>query len=581
MRLTIRTKLVATFSLTLCLLTIAVAVVGWRVTITSSTRFEDLFERNLKATVHLAEAQDALWRLRYGFPQFIVLNNPEDRKKIIDAEPSLYAIVDQSIKAYTEYASTPAEREGLQEWTDAWAKYVGARPRWFELYGAGKLQEAAEWRARTTTPYGAASVNALAKLVSLQRTASGQGHRAEVQNSQFLGALTLGAIVVLAMGLGVGLIFAISRKLTGPLATAVGVLEAVAKGDFTRRLEVRSVDEMGRMATALNQAVDSVRTALGEVHVSAQQSALASQEVAEAAHQLAGRAQEQASSLEETAASLEEMGASVKQNADSAAQANRLALDARTVAEKGGHVVASAVSAMSEINTASTRIADIIGAIDAIAFQTNLLALNAAVEAARAGEQGRGFAVVATEVRNLAQRSAEAAREIKSLIQDTVRKVEAGATLVNQSGQTLQEIVDAVKRVADIVTEIAAAGREQASGIDQVNRAVTLMDQLTQSNAAQTEELSSTAQALAVQAEQLQALVARFVLERADAASRPESMTLSALAPSAMVPPAVAALRSGGARTVGRPPVMTAGRPLAIATTRRNGPSETDDFVEF
>jgi methyl-accepting chemotaxis protein len=209
---------------------------------------------------------------------------------------------------------------------------------------------------------------------------------------------------------------------------------------------------------------------------------------------------------------LEEITGTVKQNAENARQANELAMNSRDVAQMGGEVVTAAVQAMTEITKSSKKIADIITAIDEIAFQTNLLALNAAVEAARAGEQGRGFAVVAAEVRNLAQRSAGAAKEIKDLIGDSVAKVESGSELVNRSGQTLGEITKSVKRVADIIGEIAAASQEQSSGIDQVNRAVTQMDQVVQSNTAQTEELTSTAQSLTAQADQLKALVARFKL---------------------------------------------------------------------
>ena len=253
-----------------------------------------------------------------------------------------------------------------------------------------------------------------------------------------------------------------------------------------------------------------------EVSAIADGVASASQQLAAASEELSSGAQEQASSLEETASSLEEITGTIQQNADNAQQANQLAGNSRSVAEKGGEVVGRAVQGMSEINVASKKIADIITAIDEIAFQTNLLALNAAVEAARAGEQGRGFAVVAGEVRNLAQRSAAAAKEIKGLIQDSVAKVQAGTELVNQSGHTLAEIVTSVKRVTDIVSEIAAASREQAGGIEQVNKAVTQMDQVTQGNASQTEELSGTAEGLAGQAAQLQQLVAQFNLVKRD-----------------------------------------------------------------
>ena len=252
--------------------------------------------------------------------------------------------------------------------------------------------------------------------------------------------------------------------------------------------------------------------ALIEVSAIADSVASASQQLAAAAEELSSGAQEQASSLEETAASLEQITGTIQQNADNAQQANQFSCNSRDVAEKGGEVVGRAVQGMGEINAASKKIADIITAIDEIAFQTNLLALNAAVEAARAGEQGRGFAVVAGEVRNLAQRSAGAAKEIKGLIQDSVAKVENGSKLVNQSGQTLEEIVSSVKRVTDIVSEIAAASQEQAGGIEQVNKAVTQMDQVTQANASQTEELSSTAESLAAQAAQLQEVVGQFNL---------------------------------------------------------------------
>lgn len=333
-------------------------------------------------------------------------------------------------------------------------------------------------------------------------------------------------IALAALGaIGVGIY--IARLIAHPLAQSVSVLESVASGDLTRTLDVNTHDEVGVMAKALNEAVVNIKNTLSEVRDAATGVASAAQELASASEELSSGAQEQASSQEETSATIEEISSTVKQNADNARQANQLAAGSRETAENGGRVVNAAVSAMGEINASSKRIADIITTIDEIAFQTNLLALNAAVEAARAGEQGRGFAVVASEVRNLAQRSATAAKEIKGLIQDSVRKVENGSDLVNQSGQTLQEIVASVKRVTDIVAEIAAASHEQAAGIEQVGKAMVQMDQVTQTNSAQTEELSSTAQTLAVHAEQMQALVARFTLESgprrttAAAASKP------------------------------------------------------------
>ena len=389
------------------------------------------------------------------------------------------------------------------------------------------------------------------------------------------GLLLIGAAIVLGVVVA-GAGWLIARGITRPLKQTVAVLEALALGDFTGRLDVHGKDEVGQMAAALNQAVDGMQDALHEVRRAADQAASASQQLSAAAEQLSSGAQEQASSLEETAASLEQITGTVKQNADNARHANQLAVGSHDVAEKGGRVVAEAVDAMSEINTSSKKIADIITTIDEIAFQTNLLALNAAVEAARAGEQGRGFAVVAAEVRNLAQRSASAAKEIKGLIQDSVAKVDGGSKLVNKSGETLSEIVSSVKRVTDIIAEIAAASGEQTTGIDQVNKAVTQMDQVTQSNAAQTEELSSTAQSLAAQAQQLQALVARFKLGdegRAVVAPVARSAPAAPRAVRAVKPSTV----SGGPR-----PGPRSAAPAPVGAHIANGHAHTPDgFEEF
>jgi methyl-accepting chemotaxis protein len=320
------------------------------------------------------------------------------------------------------------------------------------------------------------------------------------------------AVIAIAVGVAIGVAFLLTRIITQPLGESVRLLRAVAQADFSRTLQLDTQDELGDMATALNEAIVKVRTTLEDVRGASDTVASAAQQLASASEEISSGAQEQASSLEETAASLEEMTATIKQNADNAQQASQLAGGARNAAENGGQVMGDVVNAMGAINESSKRIADIITTIDEIAFQTNLLALNAAVEAARAGEQGRGFAVVAAEVRNLAQRSASAAKEIKTLIQDSVRKVDAGSELVNASGRTLTEIVTSVKRVTDIVAEIAAASREQAGGIEQVNRAVTQMDQVTQANASQTEEMSGTAESLAGEAGKLQTLIAQFNL---------------------------------------------------------------------
>lgn len=434
------------------------------------------------------------------------------------------------------------EAKDLETFRNALQDYFAAASETAAIGGkvweAATDEERAALRSQATkvvqTKSGPALDRALSALKELLATisdvAKDMNAEGEATASAGFWTMTCGTVIAIVLGLGLGLV--ISGIISRPLASTVEVLNAVAGGDFTKSLELHTQDEMGQMARALNSAVGGVRSALVDVRRVADALATAAPQLSAASEEISSGAQEQASSLEETASSLEEITSTVKQNADNAQQANQLACRSREVAEKGGQVVHSAVEGMSEINKASKKIADIITAIDEIAFQTNLLALNAAVEAARAGEQGRGFAVVAGEVRNLAQRSAAAAKEIKGLIQDSVRKVETGTELVNQSGQTLQEIVTSVKRVTDIVGEIAAASREQSAGIDQVSRAVAQMDQVTQGNASQTEELSGTAESLAGQAQELQALVSRFQLGHDQPASAPAAR-----------PAAVAAIR--------------------------------------
>ena len=292
-----------------------------------------------------------------------------------------------------------------------------------------------------------------------------------------------------------------------------GMMTAVIGGNLTERIALEGKHGFFEaLARNMNQLADNMAEIVARVKHAASEVYRGAEEISQGNANLSQRTEEQSSSLEETASSMEEMTSTVKQNADNAGQANQLAMAARDQAEKGGAVVAKAVRAMTDINDASKKIADIIGVIDEIAFQTNLLALNAAVEAARAGEQGRGFAVVASEVRNLAGRSATAAKEIKELIQDSVRKVDDGSLLVTQSGQTLEQIVASVKKVSDIVAEIAAASREQSSGIEQVNRAVMSMDELTQQNAALVEEATAASQAMAQQAGELNEMMVSYQL---------------------------------------------------------------------
>lgn len=320
--------------------------------------------------------------------------------------------------------------------------------------------------------------------------------------------------VILAMltaALGWVLTRSVFRQLGADPSEAAATVNAVAAGDLTVQIRLTPGDSNSLMA-ALAKMRDSLAKVVSEVRGNSESVATASAQIAQGNHDLSGRTEQQASALEETAATMEELGATVRKNADSAKQANQLAQGASTVAAQGGDVVGKVVVTMQDINNSSRQIGDIISVIDGIAFQTNILALNAAVEAARAGEQGRGFAVVASEVRNLAKRSADAAKEIKVLITRSVEQVEQGTSLVDQAGQTMSDIVGSIKRVTDIVAEISAASAEQSSGVQQVGEAVSQMDQATQQNAALVEESAAASASLQGQAQQLVAAVAVFKL---------------------------------------------------------------------
>ena len=308
----------------------------------------------------------------------------------------------------------------------------------------------------------------------------------------------------------------ITRSITQPLSEALHVAGNVATGDLTAQIQNNSRDEIGQLLQAMKAMQESLVSVVSNVRSGSESVATASAEIAQGNHDLSARTEQQASALEQTAASMEELGSTVKQNADSARQANQLAMNASTVAIQGGEVVGQVVETMKGINESSRKIADIISVIDGIAFQTNILALNAAVEAARAGEQGRGFAVVASEVRSLAGRSAEAAKEIKSLISASVERVEQGTALVDKAGSTMTEVVSSIRRVTDIMGEISAASSEQSSGVSQVGEAVGQMDQATQQNAALVEQMAAAASSLKSQAGELVQTVAFFKLTATD-----------------------------------------------------------------
>ena len=320
-------------------------------------------------------------------------------------------------------------------------------------------------------------------------------------------------LAIAAVLAGAGFAWWIGRRISAPLETAVSVAQTVAKGDLTSRIEAQGSNETGALMGALRDMNANLVDIVSQVRAGTGTIAEAADQISAGNLELSSRTEQQASSLEETASSMEELTSTVRQNADNAREANALAQTASQVAGRGGETVGRVVQTMDAITESSKKIVDIIGVIDGIAFQTNILALNAAVEAARAGEQGRGFAVVASEVRNLAQRSAGAAKEIKELIGNSVDKVEEGSRLVSDAGTTMQEIVDSIGRVTAIMSQIAMASAEQSSGIEQVNQAVAQMDQVTQQNAALVEEAAAASDAMREQAQALSALVSTFRFE--------------------------------------------------------------------
>ncbi|WP_245888761.1 methyl-accepting chemotaxis protein [Halomonas denitrificans] len=333
--------------------------------------------------------------------------------------------------------------------------------------------------------------------------------------------LMIAALIIAALTI-VGVLCGVTVNVIRPLGRLVGYFERMEQGDLAQEIPRRGNNEIGRLYASLAQMQHGLAETVGRVRSSGEAIYQGSQRIASGNNDLSSRTEQQAASLEETASSMEELSSTVGQNAENAQQASQLAAEATRTARQGGEVVGEVVATMHEISQGSHRVAEIIGTIDAIAFQTNILALNASVEAARAGEHGRGFAVVAQEVRSLASRSADAASEIRGLIQASVQQVDAGTARVDQAGQTMEEIVQAVQRVSDIMDEIAAASSEQSNGISQVNEAVTQMDQVTQQNAELVQQAASSANQLEAEASRLKVAVTRFRIGQADAASESE-----------------------------------------------------------
>jgi len=389
------------------------------------------------------------------------------------------------------------------------------------------------------------------------------------------GSARLALIILGVFALISGMLAAwlITRSVVRPIREAISVAEGVAAGDLTRKITVSSSDETGQLMTALSSMNQGLQDIVRDIHSSVDSISTALQEITSGNLDLSQRTEEQAASLEETASSMEQLTTTVRQNADNAREASQVSDNTSSLAEKGGSVVDQVVTTMDDINQSSKKVVDIIGVIDGIAFQTNILALNAAVEAARAGEQGRGFAVVAGEVRNLAQRSAAAAKEIKILINDSVDKIATGSTLVNRAGSTMSEVVDSVRRVNSIITDISRASNEQSAGIEQINIAVAQMDDATQQNAALVEQAAASSMALQEQAQGLLQSVGRFRITSSGHA-----------APIAPAQPAASSKPKASAHPPLKRPlplVKHETRPVAVATGPLASRSAEENWSEF
>jgi methyl-accepting chemotaxis protein-1 (serine sensor receptor) len=511
-KLTLRFRLIATLAVFGLLITAigALGIYGMR---SNHAALEQVYSNQLASSIAINNSKNFLNRARFGLDRGVFHPDAPDNAKTIARAKGF---IDDANKSWQTYLAMPRNGEEA-----ALAKTLETeRTRYIN---DGMLALATAIEQGNSERIEALSMKEMTALYGVFDKASValDDYQLTTARHGFEASLALFTTLMWAAGLSVvfGLVLAVVssvillRAIMRPLEQAIGHFDAMAHGDLSTTVVVDRQDEMGALLKGLASMQEQLSGTVRSVRDSSMSIATASAEIAAGNMNLSGRTEQQASSLEETASSLEELTSTVQHNADNVRQANNVARSASEVAIRGGKLVGDVVETMSAINASSKRIVDIISVIDGIAFQTNILALNAAVEAARAGEQGRGFAVVASEVRNLAQRSAAAAKEIKELIGTSVTNVEAGTALVDSTGTTMNEIVSSVKRVSDIMAEILAAGEEQTSGIGQINEAVSLMDQATQQNAALVEEAAAATGALQEQAQALQQMVSVFKVD--------------------------------------------------------------------
>ena len=414
-------------------------------------------------------------------------------------------------KAIEAHMNTDKEKSLFKEIGEARKVYVEGREKVLALKKEDKADEANQALEQIFIPASVTYIKKIEELLKFERDQIDQTG-ADIESSYESSRTIMIILSLIAVSLSAALAWIITRSITTPLIEATAVAKRMAQGDLTQSVTNQRQDEIGELVDAINGINTGLSYVIADVRQGTETIHVAASEIAAGNADLSSRTESQAGSLEETASSMEELTSTVRQNADNARQANQLVVTASGVAVKGGSVVEQVVTTMGSIKESSNKIVDIISVIDGIAFQTNILALNAAVEAARAGEQGRGFAVVASEVRSLAQRSASAAKEIKTLIDDSVEKVDFGSKLVDTAGMTMKEIVSSVQHVADIMAEISSASQEQSSGIEQVNIAINEMDQMTQQNAALVEQAAAAAESMRDQSTKLSQVVAQFRL---------------------------------------------------------------------
>jgi len=527
----------------------------------------------LESTTRLLnEVNDTAISLR----NIMLSDDPADRSKQLEKAMSSRKASEAILAELDKNLESQRGRALLLQQQQLYARYVKAQQELLRLIDANDQNGARAFLSKELRPVLLEFKKVIADQIQMQKELAAQDAAAAARTYGDTRNLML-ALGLLILGGAGALAWWITASITRPVRRALEVANAVAAGDLTTHVEVTSQCEMGQLLASLKTMNDNLVKTVTTVRTGTEAIGTASGEVAAGNQDLSSRTEQQASSLEETASSMEELTSTVKQNADNARQANTLAAAASGVAARGGQVINDVVSTMEQINEASGKITDIISVIDGIAFQTNILALNAAVEAARAGEQGRGFAVVAGEVRNLAQRSAAAAKEIKSLIADSSDKVGTGSRLVKEAGSTMTDIVDSVRRVTDILNEITSASQEQSAGIEQINEAINQMDTVTQQNAALVEQASAASQAMQDQAARLSAAVAVFKLEHAAA---PAAIRAPAAVPTPARAPARAALPAARPAAVKRPAPAAAARPAAASRGKVHAPAE-GDWEEF